>query len=76
MTIIPKDSIEIILSAFPEFTRPWIQHVINWMPGEERPFGCDIAGFSSFASEIMIHGNDEEIEKIIDVTGEYDLCWR
>jgi hypothetical protein len=70
MTITPKDSIDIIVSLFPEFTQQWTQHVNDWSLDEERPFGLDIAEFSSFACEIIIIGNDKEIEKIIDSTEE------
>ena len=68
MTINPKDSIDIILSIFPEFIKQWTSHVNDWIIDEERPFGLDIGEFTSFACEIIINGTDKEIEKLIDLT--------
>lgn len=70
MTITSHDSIELILLTLPEYKVHWLQHLAGWTFDDERPFGLDIADFSVFASDIIKTGDDDTLNKIIDLTEE------
>ena len=70
MTITRNGSIQLILLTLPEYRVQWWQYVAEWALDEDRPFGLDVADFSTFACNIINTGDDVALNKIIDLTEE------
>jgi hypothetical protein len=63
-----KQCINIILEWFPNFLPMFKEHLNYWKHEKERPFGLDMAEFSSYAASLIKNGSDKEVEKLVDFT--------